>query len=152
MGGLPPYELETKGWRHETCNFVPYIIWSMVESVVFMAAPIKRWIIQKHAMDIRLNGEDIKVIVTTKRNLVSEESCKDQVKCWHGSVQPNVQPHDEPMPEVQYSNYFTPCRFYCVETICAPCGVVIAWAKFAKAESPTNILQFLASVYPTEDS
>lgn len=44
------------------------------------------------------------------------------------------------MPEVQYSNYFTSRRFYCVETICAPCGVVIAWAKFANAESPTNIL------------
>ena len=39
-----------------------------------------------------------------------------------------------------------------VETICAPCGVVIAWAKFAKAESPTNILNFLESVYPTEES
>ena len=29
--------------------------------------------------------------------------------------------------------------------------MVIAWTKFAKAESPTNILQFLESVYPTED-
>ena len=36
--------------------------------------------------------------------------------------------------------------------ICAPCGVVIAWAKFAKSESPTNILQFLERVYPTHDS
>ena len=43
-----------------------------------------------------------------------------------------------------------PC-FYCVETICAPCGVVIAWTKFAKAESPTNILHFLATVYPTPE-
>ena len=43
--------------------------------------------------------------------------------------------------------------FYtCVETICAPCDVVIAWAKFANSESPTNILNFLESVYPTEDS
>jgi len=39
-----------------------------------------------------------------------------------------------------------------VETICAPCGVVIAWAKFAKAESPTNILAFLETVFPTEES
>jgi hypothetical protein len=30
----------------------------------------------------------------------------------------------------------------------APCSVVIAWAKFAKAESPTNILNFLDRVYP----
>jgi hypothetical protein len=35
-----------------------------------------------------------------------------------------------------------------VETICAPCGVVRAWTKFAKAESPTNILNWLQSVYP----
>jgi hypothetical protein len=39
-----------------------------------------------------------------------------------------------------------------VETICAPCGVVIAWTKFAKAESPTNILKFLDEIYPTEQS
>ena len=39
-----------------------------------------------------------------------------------------------------------------METICAPCGVVIAWAKFAKAESPTNILAFLETVFPTEES
>ena len=39
-----------------------------------------------------------------------------------------------------------------VETLCAPCGVVVAWTKFAKAESPTNILQFLHTVYPTEES
>ena len=39
-----------------------------------------------------------------------------------------------------------------VETICAPCGIVNSWAKFAKSESPTNILNFLESVYPTEES
>ena len=39
-----------------------------------------------------------------------------------------------------------------METICAPCGVVIAWAKFAKAESPTNILAFLETVFSTEKS
>jgi hypothetical protein len=48
-------------------------------------------------------------------------------------------------------NFFSPPRFYCVETICAPCGVVIAWTKFAKSESPTNILNFLESVYPTPE-
>ncbi|EDR02933.1 uncharacterized protein LACBIDRAFT_331942 [Laccaria bicolor S238N-H82] len=46
----------------------------------------------------------------------------------------------------------SPSRFYCVETITAPCGVVIAWAKFPKSESPTNILNFLESVYPTAES
>ena len=63
------------------------------------------------------------------------------------------QPHDEPAPDVQPSkNYFRAGRFYCVETICAPCGVVIAWTKFDKSESPTQILNFLESVYPTEES
>ena len=61
------------------------------------------------------------------------------------------QPHDEPMLEMEYKNYFSAPRFYCVETICAPCGVVIAWAKFPKAESPTNILTFLENVFYTEE-
>ncbi|KAF9492756.1 hypothetical protein BDN71DRAFT_1483711 [Pleurotus eryngii] len=34
-------------------------------------------------------------------------------------------------------------KFYCVETICPPCGVVIAWHKFAKAEGVAKILHFL---------
>ncbi|KAF8868808.1 hypothetical protein CPB84DRAFT_1818953 [Gymnopilus junonius] len=38
------------------------------------------------------------------------------------------------------------------KTICAPCGVVIAWTKFARSESTTNILNFLGSVYETEES
>jgi hypothetical protein len=60
------------------------------------------------------------------------------------------QPHDQPVEESrqQVKYHFTAPRFYCVETICAPCGVVIAWTKFAKSESPTNILNFLDSVYP----
>jgi len=56
------------------------------------------------------------------------------------------------MPERPHKNYFTPHQFYCVETICAPCGVVIAWAKFANSESPENILGFLETIYPTEES
>jgi len=63
------------------------------------------------------------------------------------------QAHDEPghgqgRPQ---DNYFAAPRFYCVETICAPCGVVIAWTKFVKAESPTNILNWLQSVYPNAE-
>jgi hypothetical protein len=56
------------------------------------------------------------------------------------------------MSEVRYLTYFTPHWFYCVETICAPCGVVIAWTKFANAESPSNIIKFLNTVYPTQES
>jgi len=71
---------------------------------------------------------------------------------WQPAAHVNSQPHDEPTTEAPRGNYFSPSRFYCVETICAPCGAVIAWAKFAKSESPTNILKFLESVYPTEAS
>lgn len=71
---------------------------------------------------------------------------------WNPARNRPVQPHDIPTPETQSAHYFSPSRFYCVETICAPCGVVIAWAKFAKAESPSNILAFLQSVYPREES
>ncbi|KAF8885048.1 hypothetical protein BD779DRAFT_1442795 [Infundibulicybe gibba] len=71
---------------------------------------------------------------------------------WQPALQRNNQPHDEDAPERERKNYFSPSRFYCVETICAPCGAVIAWTKFDKAESPTNILQFLEDVYPTEES
>ncbi|KAF8986094.1 hypothetical protein BDQ17DRAFT_1393700 [Cyathus striatus] len=45
-----------------------------------------------------------------------------------------------------------PSKSYCVETLCAPCGVVIAWSKFMKSESPTDILRFINNVYPTPES
>ncbi|KAF8232714.1 hypothetical protein L208DRAFT_1048132, partial [Tricholoma matsutake] len=64
-------------------------------------------------------------------------------------------PHDETPgteEDMQRTHYFAPSWFYCVETICAPCVVVIAWEKIAKSESPTNILCFLESVYPMEIS
>jgi len=48
-------------------------------------------------------------------------------------------------------NYFSPNRFYCVETACAPCGIVLAWTKFAKSESPTNILNWLGELFPNRD-
>ena len=73
---------------------------------------------------------------------------------WQGSARSAIQrPHDEDAPEsVQQKNYFSSNWFYCVETIVAPCGVVIAWTKFDKAESPTNILKFLEEIFPTEES
>jgi hypothetical protein len=69
---------------------------------------------------------------------------------WVQASDRTVHPHDQPAPQrtTQVQNHFVAPRFYCVETICAPCGVVIAWTKFAKAESPSNILDFLESVYP----
>jgi len=56
------------------------------------------------------------------------------------------------MLETEQKNYFSAPRFYCVETICAPCGVVVTWAKFPKSESPTKILAFLETVFPAEES
>ena len=62
------------------------------------------------------------------------------------------QHHDDPtVPQNRKDNYFVAPRFYCVGTICAPCGVVIAWTKFDKYESPTQILNFLNFVYPTPE-
>ncbi|KDQ25433.1 hypothetical protein PLEOSDRAFT_1084987 [Pleurotus ostreatus PC15] len=52
----------------------------------------------------------------------------------------------------KYNNYFSAPRFYCVETICAPCGVVLAWRKFAKSEGVAKILRFLEDVYPNPAS
>ncbi|KAF8990321.1 hypothetical protein BDQ17DRAFT_1393155 [Cyathus striatus] len=49
-------------------------------------------------------------------------------------------------------SYFSPNRYYCVETVCAPCGVVIAWKKFVKSESTANIMELLDMIYPTPDS
>ncbi|KAF8885044.1 hypothetical protein BD779DRAFT_1442738 [Infundibulicybe gibba] len=71
---------------------------------------------------------------------------------WEPATRGNAQPHDEESTERQRKHYFSPARFYCVETICAPCGTVIAWTKFDKSESPTNILNFLEDIYPTEES
>jgi len=80
----------------------------------------------------------------------------DESRPWMSGEVPraNQQPHDqEQVANSERSrDCFMPSRIYCVETICAPCGVVVAWAKFAKSESPTNILNFLEQVYPTEDS
>lgn len=73
---------------------------------------------------------------------------------WLSNIVRRVQPlHDvdNAEPQTTRDNFFTAARFYCVETICAPCGVVIAWTKFAKSESPTNILNFLERVFPTAE-
>ena len=73
---------------------------------------------------------------------------------WLPTLQRTVQPHDQEANSDAYQSrhYFGPGRFYCVETICAPCGTVIAWTKFDKSESQSNIVQFLSNVYPTEES
>ena len=78
---------------------------------------------------------------------------------WQPGLRRIFRPHDndddnddDEDVEIPRKNFFGPSQFYCVETICAPCGVVIAWTKFDRSESPTNILNFLKKVYPTEQS
>ena len=72
---------------------------------------------------------------------------------WLPSLQQNSLPHDGPVPpDRENKHYFSPNRFYCVETVCAPCGTVIAWTKFAKSESPTKIMDFLNNIYSTKES
>ncbi|KAF6741030.1 hypothetical protein DFP72DRAFT_835535 [Ephemerocybe angulata] len=72
---------------------------------------------------------------------------------WQNIRPTNTQRHDEPQGDsTPRTHYFGPNRFYCVETICAPCGTVIAWAAFAKSESPTKILGFLSRVFPDQKS
>ena len=73
---------------------------------------------------------------------------------WNLKNENEPQPHDQPAPEniFKSKHFFGPATFYCVETICAPCGVVVAWTKFAKSESESNILAFLNKVYPSIES
>ncbi|TFK41564.1 hypothetical protein BDQ12DRAFT_696741 [Crucibulum laeve] len=71
---------------------------------------------------------------------------------WNPSQDRQPIPHDEQMPEIKLKHYFSPQRYYCVETLCAPCGAVIAWSKFADSKSPTLILEFLESVYPNPET
>jgi hypothetical protein len=85
-----------------------------------------------------------------KRQLQRPDEREDWQTATCGS---GVQAHDEePHEKKARANFFSPARFYCVETMCKPCGVVVAWTKFAKAESETNILKWLESVYPVEAS
>jgi len=71
---------------------------------------------------------------------------------WNSNIDREHQPHDQPaLDPAKTKHFFGPATFYCVETICAPCGVVVAWAKFAKSESESNILAFLNQVYPVKE-
>jgi hypothetical protein len=57
-------------------------------------------------------------------------------------------PHDDDEDVIiPRHNYFGAARFYCVETITAPCGVVIAWVKFERSESPTHFSHPLTTDY-----
>lgn len=78
---------------------------------------------------------------------------KHENLAWNPKSNSATQPHDEPPPEIKKTkHFFGPATFYCIETICLPCGLVVAWAKFAKSESESNILQFLNNIYQKKSS
>ncbi|KAF9496222.1 hypothetical protein BDN71DRAFT_1482258 [Pleurotus eryngii] len=79
-----------------------------------------------------------------------EEEMED--RCHMKGCNKNKEQEVEEVSGTKYNNYFSAPRFYFVETICAPCGVVIAWCKFAKAEGVAKILRFLEDVYEDPDS
>ena len=76
----------------------------------------------------------------------------EELQPWQIQQNHPHQPHDEENPEQVRKHFFSPARSYCVETVVAPCGVVIGWTKFDKSESPTNILNYLETIYPTPES
>jgi hypothetical protein len=63
-------------------------------------------------------------------------------------------PHDQTVSNPNIDNrkhYFRPAKFYCVEIVCALCGVAIAWTKFDRPKFLTKILKFLEDIFSTED-
>ncbi|KAF8992085.1 hypothetical protein BDQ17DRAFT_1392896 [Cyathus striatus] len=104
----------------------------------------------------RVNGCNKNLVQNTK-------ACEEHQQKWQShftrfgrqsllGINRQVQTHDIiSSREEKKKDYFSPSQFYCVETICAPCGVVLAWAKFDKSESIDQIFDFLEKVFPTED-
>jgi len=119
--------------------FVQYMNKPMVPNAVFTTVTIQN---QRNTSMSTASAAMEEICHSTQTTICTWFSKNYTKASWKPAwVSANVQteqPHDEPMEEVEYKNYFSAPRFYCVETICAPCGVVVAWAKFPKAESPTN--------------
>ncbi|TFK36180.1 hypothetical protein BDQ12DRAFT_699705 [Crucibulum laeve] len=91
------------------------------------------------------------------KKYVQSHSCANllvgEQMSWQISTSQNAQAHDEEIPHDRpKDHYFGPSKFYCVETICAPCGVVIAWDLFDRSDSATQILDFLERIFPKEES
>ena len=48
-----------------------------------------------------------------------------EINPWQPGLRRTFQAHDDDtVVETQRKNYFGPGQFYCVETICAPCGAL----------------------------
>jgi len=57
------------------------------------------------------------------------------------------QPHDDDsQPTIKRKTYYSPNHSYCVETACAPCGVVIAWTKFPKSKAKAVPMMMMMKV------
>jgi hypothetical protein len=116
-----------------------------------MAVQITEFEILLRVKHTSQNGRNIQNTALIMFNQEFVECCKGLEKLKLGIHKENQQRHDNNNEEPPLSpNLFGPARYYCVETICASCGVVIAWTKFARSELPTNILQFLEDVYQNE--
>jgi len=141
---------------HKVDHYVMRIIYNMHPGVLCVTVQITKFKIPLHVKHTSQNGINTKKYRTHNiqsgiRRMLQRPG---ETQVWNPQKKgPNQQRHDEDNEEPLPSpNFFGPARYYCVETICAPCGVVIAWTKFARSESPTNILQFLEDIYQNEAS
>jgi hypothetical protein len=61
----------------------------------------------------------------------------DDTLPWMQQRSSNQQPHDQEANDSQSNkDHFIPSRTYCVETLCAPCGVVVAWTNLQRQSHP----------------
>ena len=74
-----------------------------------------------------------------------------ELQPWQNAQNHPHQPHDVEHTEHVRKHFFSPACSYSVETVVSPCGVVIAWTKLEKSESPTKILNYLATIYSTPE-
>ena len=103
---------------------------------------------------ISSNGKNMSLNTKDNLHLVSEELHRGQLKACLGFQQTGKQ-NNHMMNQCQKESIkiisvllgFTVLKQYVHH-----CGVVVTWAKFPKAESPTNILAFLENVFQTEES
>src|SRR5438309_10755040 len=112
----------------EVVFFVHYMSINSVLNVIFPIVSTKRQKEHKPADIIKMNGTNMFKNIKDKLHLVLAEF-SNKKKHIHGNnqIQANKQPYnEEPAEELAKKNYFSPAQFYCMETICAPCGVVIA--------------------------
>jgi hypothetical protein len=106
----------------------------------------------EHLTDWKKNVRDCsKAIVNGIQHILQ---CPGEHQVWQTVPDASIQqPHDDevetenPQPTTKENTYFSSNHSYCVETACAPCGVVLAWTKFPKSESPTNVLNLLDELF-----